>query len=204
LQLIHLYAAFRAENSIYLKKQKMEQKMALLVMDMQSALLGNLPDSATLIRKVAGAITKARDKNIPVIYITVGFRSGLPEINMNNKAFAASKGRFAGIGTDEFMKIDPVLAPATDEITVVKRRVSAFTGSDLEVILRSQSIEHIVLTGIATSGVVLSTVREAADKDYRITVLADCCGDGDDEVQRVLITKVFPRQAEVLMLSEWK
>jgi nicotinamidase-related amidase len=51
--------------------------------------------------------------------------------------------------------------------------------------------------------VVLSTVREAADKDYRLTVLADGCADGDEEVHRVLTTKVFPRQADVLTIEEW-
>jgi nicotinamidase-related amidase len=61
-----------------------------------------------------------------------------------------------------------------------------------------------VLTGISTSGVVLSTLREAADKDYQITVLSDCCGDIDDEVHRVLTTKIFPRQADVLTVQEWK
>jgi nicotinamidase-related amidase len=61
-----------------------------------------------------------------------------------------------------------------------------------------------VLTGISTSGVVLSTLREAADKDYQITVLSDCCADMDDEVHRVLTTKIFPRQADVLTVQEWK
>jgi nicotinamidase-related amidase len=101
------------------------------------------------------------------------------------------------------IKIHPHLAPAANELVVVKRRVSAFTGSDLEVILRAQQIQHIVLTGIDTSGVVLSTLREAADKDYRITVLADCCGDADKEVHRVLTTKVFVSQAEVMTLADW-
>jgi nicotinamidase-related amidase len=64
-------------------------------------------------------------------------------------------------------------------------------------------INHLVLTGIATSGVVLSTLREAADKDYRITVLSDCCADRDEEVHRVLKVKVFPRQAEVILSEEW-
>jgi len=52
--------------------------------------------------------------------------------------------------------------------------------------------------GIATSGVVLSTVRWAADADYDLIVLDDCCADGDAEVHRVLTQKVFPRQATVL------
>jgi nicotinamidase-related amidase len=69
--------------------------------------------------------------------------------------------------------------------------------------LRSQGIEELILTGIATSGVVLSTLRAAADMDYRLTVIADCCADADEEVHRVLTTKVFPRQAEVVSAEEW-
>jgi len=84
-----------------------------------------------------------------------------------------------------------------------QRRVSAFTGSDLEVVLRAAGIDHLVLTGIATSGVVLSTLRQAADLDYRLTVLADGCLDADPEVHRVLTDKVYPRQADVLRISEW-
>jgi nicotinamidase-related amidase len=176
---------------------------ALLILDMQTGILGMLPDAAELIGNVAKAITNARNNKIPVIYVTVGFRQGAPEVSMNNKSFSAGKERFAATNMDEFMKVHPDLAPAADEVTVIKRRVSAFTGSDLEVVLRSFSIQHLVLTGIATSGAVLSTVREAADKDYRITVLADGCADGDEEVHRVLTTKIFLRQADVLTIDEW-
>ena len=49
-----------------------------------------------------------------------------------------------------------------------------------------------------SSGVVLSTVRRAADADYELVVLADCCADGDEEAHRVLTQKVFPRQATVV------
>ena len=101
------------------------------------------------------------------------------------------------------MEIHPAIASQPTDIVVTKRRVSAFSGSDLEVVLRAQDITHLVLCGIATSGVVLSTLREAADKDYQLTVLADCCVDNDEEVQRVLLTKVFPRQAEVVQASTW-
>jgi len=86
---------------------------------------------------------------------------------------------------------------------VTKRRVSAFTGSDLDVLLRARRIDHLVLAGIATSGVVLSTLRQAADLDYRLTVLADGCLDADPEVHRVLLEKLFPRQAEVTSIAEW-
>ena len=179
------------------------QNTALLVMDMQGGILANLPDPAPLADNVAKAIDSARTRNIPVIYVVVGFRPGLPEISDNNKVFSASRERFTAMGMDAFMKIHPNLTPRDGEVTVIKRRFSAFTGSDLEVILRSFGVQHIVLSGVSTSGVVLSTTREAADKDYRITVLADCCADSDPEVHRILTIKIFPRQAEVLTVEEW-
>jgi nicotinamidase-related amidase len=100
-------------------------------------------------------------------------------------------------------QIHESVAPCQGEPVVTKLRVSAFSGSDLEVILRSQGIETLVLTGIATSGVVLSTLREAADKDYRLIVLSDACLDADPEVHRVLMEKVFPRQADIMAVNEW-
>ncbi|MEX8547962.1 MAG: isochorismatase family cysteine hydrolase [Mucilaginibacter sp.] len=176
---------------------------ALLVMDMQDGILSQLPQASEVTGSVAKAVANARSKNIRVIYVVVGFRPGAPETTINNKSFSPGRGNYSNINMNEFMKVDAAIAPLAGEITVVKRRISAFTGSDLEVILRAQNIRQLVLSGISTSGVVLSTVREAADKDYRITVLADCCADRDEEVHRVLTTKVFPRQADVLTLEEW-
>lgn len=179
------------------------QHTALLVMDMQTGILPMLPGAEALLPKVARAIAHAREKKIPVIYVVVGFRQGAPEVNINNKSFGAGKEKYAGMNMAEFMTVHPALAPAPGEVTVTKRRVSSFTGSDLEVILRSFGIQHLVLTGIATSGVVLSTTREAADKDYRITIISDCCADADEEVHRVLTTKVFVRQANVISVEDW-
>lgn len=176
---------------------------ALLVMDMHKGILNTFPEAKPLVGNIAKAIKNARDKKIPVIYVIVAFRHGAPEINPNNKSFAAARAMFADLDMGQYMKIEAPLTPVEGEVTVIKRRISAFTGSDLEVVLRSQGIRHLVLTGIATSGVVLSTIREAADKDYGLTVLADCCADRDEEVHRVLTTKVFPRQADVLTVEEW-
>ncbi len=181
----------------------MKQGTVLLVMDMQSSILGMLGDATAFTNKVAGAIAHARNAGIPVIYVVVGFRQGMPEISSNNKGFMAAKERMAGTDMNEWIKIDAAVAPLPGEAVVIKRRVSAFAGSDLEVLLRGCNASHLVLTGIATSGVVLSTVREAADKDFRLTVLSDACADGDGEVHRVLTEKVFPRQADVFTVDEW-
>jgi nicotinamidase-related amidase len=179
------------------------QDTALLVMDMQAAMVGRFSDAQPLISNVQKAIAAARSRKMPVIYVVVGFRPGMPEISISNKGFSAYKAQMLSVNMDEFMKVHPDLAPQDGELVVTKRRISAFTGSDLEVILRAFGVQHMVLTGIATSGVVLSTTREAADKDYRLTILADCCADMDEEVHHVLTTKVFPRQADVLTVDEW-
>jgi nicotinamidase-related amidase len=173
-------------------------------MDVQQGVVGQYGDEGVLDR-LERALDAARQAGILVIFVRVVFRRGFAEVSPNNKSFSAiaSTGSDAMTETGEGGVIHPRVAPRPDEPIVTKRRVSGFTGSDLEVVLRSQSIDHMVLTGIATSGVVLSTLREAADRDYRLTVISDCCADNDDEVHRVLTEKLFPRQAEVVTVDEW-
>lgn len=181
-----------------------KQNTALLVMDMQEGILGMLPGgNEQLVSNVAAAVAAAREQEIPVIFVVVGFRPGAPEVSTSNKSFGGMRERLTSVNMDDFMKIHQGLQPLPGEVVVTKRRVSAFTGSDLQVVLSAYGTRHLVLTGISTSGVVLSTTREAADKDYRITILSDGCADGDEEVHRVLTTKVFPRQADVLTVAEW-
>lgn len=182
----------------------MEQKTALLVMDMQVGIVAMLPDAISLLGNINKALAHARKNNIPVIYVVVGFRNGLPEIgNSSAKSFAGLKERLSAMDMVQFATVHPDIAPEHGEVTVVKKRVSAFAGSDLEIILRAYGINHMVLAGIATGGVVLSTLREAADKDYQLTILADCCADQDAETHHLLTTKIFPRQADVITVDEW-
>ena len=184
-------------------KNNNNQNKALLVMDVQGATVKMLKDNTSFIPSVTKAIQTARSNKIPVIYVVVGFRKGYPEVSQNNKSFLVLKSGAMNLDTEEATKVHASVAPQPDDIIITKKRVSAFSGSDLEVVLRSFGIKHLVLTGIATSGVVLSTLREAADKDFKITVLSDCCADMDEEVHRVLTTKIFPRQAEVITSEEW-
>jgi nicotinamidase-related amidase len=87
-------------------------------------------------------------------------------------------------------------------MVVVKRRVSSFGTTDLTSVLSSQRAQTLVLCGISTGGVVLSTVRHAADMDYRIVVVRDACADPDAETHRVLMDKVFQRQTTVTTTAE--
>lgn len=176
---------------------------ALLVMDVQKGIVQNLEGKENLFSSLKTAIHAARKNNIPVIYVVVGFRKNYPEVSSANKMFTNISGSGRKLDNENHYEVANEVAPQEGELVVNKKRVSAFTGSDLEVILRAKEIKHLVLSGVATSGVVLSTLREAADKDYKLTVLSDCCADRDEEVHRVLTTKIFPRQADVMTAKEW-
>jgi nicotinamidase-related amidase len=182
-------------------------KTALLVMDVQNGVVERYlegADPAPLLDTLGRAISAARAAGVAVIYVRAAFRAGAPEISPRNKSFAGRAGA-GGLGVeDPGTQVHPAIAPQADDIVVVKKRISAFTGSDLEVVLRSLDVDSLVLTGIATSGVVLSTLRQAADLDYQLTVLEDGCADVDAEVHRVLLSKVFPRQAKVESTDEWR
>jgi nicotinamidase-related amidase len=176
---------------------------ALLVMDFQTLIVEGFADGKDeLLARTARLIGAARKAGAIVIYLVVGFREGYPEIGARSPVFGPLKesGRFAGgsAGTE----IHPAVAPQPRDVVVTKHRVGAFFGTDLEMVLRANGIETLMLAGIATSGVVLSTVRHASDADYRLVVVCDCCSDRDSEVHRVLMEKVFTRQASVVTCDE--
>ena len=182
-----------------------QHNTAILCMDYQNDIVGAYPDDRQheLLSKAAAVLSAARRTHMPVIYVVVRFRNGYPEISPRNKLFQGLKSANRLRDGTPGAEIHRDVAPRADEIVVTKRRVGAFSTTDLETVLKAQGITHLVLMGIATSGVVLSTVRWAADADYEITVLSDCCADADDEVHRVLTQKIFPRQASVVASTEW-
>ena len=180
-------------------------KTALLVLDVQNSIISNLGDQATAyVQRVRQAVEAAHRAKLPVLFIVVRFRKGYPEVNPNNKMFATIRERQPDLSMDETNPAtQPVIMPEAGDLVVAKKRVSAFAGSDLEMILRAQGIQRLVLCGVATSMVVFGTFRQALDMDFSLTVLSDGCLDHDEEVQRVLMEKVFPCQAEVLTIAEW-
>jgi nicotinamidase-related amidase len=175
---------------------------ALLVMDFQNGIVSSLGDDEVL-AAATSAVATARERGIPVVFVRVAFRPGAPEVSSANRVFGGVAARMASQPASA-TEVHPAFGVGAEDIVVTKLRVSAFAGSDLEVLLRGLGVRHLVLAGIATSGVVLSTLRQAADLDFELTVLADACADRDDEVHRVLTEKVFPRQADVVTVAEWQ
>ena len=179
---------------------------AVLAMDCQTGIVATYAKPPEeFIARAASVLRAARGAGMPVIHVQVGFRPGLPEVSSRNKLFGAIKESPAH---QQFFQgpsgaIHPALGPEPGDIVVTKHRVSAFAGTDLSMLLSAREIHRMVLFGIATSGVVLSTLLEASDADFQIMVIADCCADLDAELHAALLTRLFPRRAEVITAADF-
>ena len=179
---------------------------AVLAMDCQAGIVSiYAKPPEEFVGKASGVLRAARSAGMAVIHVQVGFRPGLPEVSERNKLFTRIKSSpqhqklFEGAAG----AVHPALGPEPGDIVVVKHRVSAFAGTDLEMILRAGQIHTVVLFGIATSGVVLSTLLEACDADYKVVVIADCCADLDAELHAALLKGLFPHRAEVFTAGDF-
>ncbi|GAA2458272.1 hypothetical protein GCM10010273_47420 [Streptomyces lavendulocolor] len=151
---------------------------ALLVMDVQQAIVDIADDGS-------GYLPRLR---------RIALRPGFPEVGTRNRALAAVARAGLHVEGAPGTEIHPEVAPRPGDVVVTKRRASAFSGSDLDVVLRARGIDSLVLTGIATSAVVLSTLCHANDLDFGLTLLSDACLDTDPEVHRVLVERLFGRR----------
>ena len=162
------------------------KRSAILSMDLQTGVVSVYVKEAGFIPRVAGVLERARAAGLPIIHVKVGFRPDVPEANPRNLFLSTIK---ASPRHQEFFQgtsgaIHPALAPASGDLVVTKSRVSAFAGTDLDLLLRAQDIETLIVFGIATSGVVLATFLAAFDADYRLIVIQDCCADQDALLKR--------------------
>ena len=174
-------------------------RTALMLMDFQPAILAATGDADTLLKRAHAAQSWARSERVQIVYVRVAFTlEDFALIPSHNKAFAAvAEKRFLADGSPE-AAIHESFEVRDDDIVVRKTRFGAFSTTGLYSSLHSRGIDTLLVCGISTSGVVLSTLRDAADEDYRLYVVADATADPDPEVHRVLVEKVFPHQADVI------
>ena len=173
---------------------------ALLIADFYAEMMGSLPHAVDrkVVDKTRDLQRAARNAGILVCYSATVFRPGYLEISDRNKTFSQRKNSGQEPVSNPVQLIPPSVRPMPGEVVVGKHRVNALFGTDLDMVLRSNNIETLVILGYATSGVVLSTVRYAADLDYRLLVVEDCCSDQDPEVHDFLTQRIFPRQTGVV------
>lgn len=180
---------------------------AVLNLDCQSGIVSiyTKGDQEAFLGRAVSVVNHARASGMTVIHVKFGFRPGLPEVSSQNQLIGPIKAspQHQKLFQEPLGSIHPALAPTGSEIVITKHCVSAFFGSDLAMILRVNDLDTLVLFGIATSGVVLSTLLEASDADFRIVVIKDCCADLDASLHDALIERLFPLRATVLSAADF-
>ena len=180
------------------------QHTALLIADFYADVLLTLPHAVDrqVVEHTQRLQRVARQAQLFVCYCATVFRPGYIEISERNKTFSARKRSGQPPIGDPVQLIHPAVKPIEGEAVVGMHRVNALYGTALDLILRANDLSTLIILGYATSGVVLSTVRFAADLDYRLVVVEDCCADQDPDVHDFLTQRIFPRQAEVVTSDE--
>lgn len=165
-----------------------------------------------LMRLVAGA----HEAGVPVIYIQMtvlpGHRSESPaQIRFNMRLHITSHQvteplLYAVEGTPG-QEIIPELAPQPADFVVHKFRSSGFWGTNLDLLLRSNSIETVIMTGCTTEGCVESTARDALFNDYYVVVPEDCVASDDPrqhEASLLLMRHRFDVVSSDNILAVWQ
>lgn len=182
------------------------RRTALLVVDMQNDFVhpsgaterwmrkrmrqaGNdLPPGPSLtvrmVPRLERLIAVARDISVPVVWVRI-------EHN------ATSRDRFTK--AEGWLYCDEgtwgaewygELGPRPGERVVVKRRHSAFFGTELDAMLRQEGVEGVIVTGTATQGCVEATLRDANAYDYWAVVVGDCCGQLDESAHKLALERM--------------
>ncbi|MET8428762.1 isochorismatase family cysteine hydrolase [Nocardia sp. NPDC004860] len=183
--------------------QDVPRSTALMLLDITPVTVPEFGGDDEFLKSLAAVSEFARKSGCGIVYTRVAFNPGFPEVSASNKVFTYVVRNYDFLEGSDSTRIHPSLTVEPGDKVITKRRVSAFHGTDLELSLRSAGITDLVLAGVSTSGVVLSTLRQAADMDFSITVLSDCCADHDEFVHQTLLSHVFPAHAEVISSAEW-
>lgn len=176
---------------------------ALLIGDIQRGITGAYPFARQVLPPLTELLPRARAAGALVVFVRIAFRVNRADLPPDNALFA---GFFeAGDLFHEGAAGTEIDLPVRDEdVVVLKRRASAFAGTDLELVLRARAVDAIAVAGVATSAMVAATCYDAADRGYRITVLRDGCADADPSVHDFFMDKVFPgRGFEVVPCAGW-
>ena len=172
----------------------MDQRTALLVVDMQEGVVGlpTVHPAADVVGRTASLAAAFRPRKLPVVLINVA--GGAPGRNEMPRSTSAPKPNW----TD----LVPQLQVSDDDHLVTKKRWNAFYGTSLHEYLQSADVTQVVIAGIATSIGVESTARSAYDHGYHVTLAVDAMTDTDARAHDNSVGRVFPKLGETGTAAE--
>ncbi|MBT97719.1 MAG: hypothetical protein CL902_03715 [Dehalococcoidia bacterium] len=152
--------------------------------------------------KTGQLLVAARGTGVRVVHVSVKFQPGYPERPANSGLWQSLQDADALRDGTWGAQIHPRVAAQASEAVVTKRGVPAFTGTDLDQILRANGIDTVMLAGVATNLVVEGTARQACDMGYNTIVVGNCCAAEDKWTHDAALTITLPSLCTVTSLDE--
>ncbi len=166
--------------------------------------VGMARDAADRARVVAAArrlLDGARAAGLPVVSVRIAFRPDHADLPRNAPIFrdvarlgAVREGSWGAAFLDG-------LGPLEGEAVVTHSRIGAFSGTDLDARLGGLGIGRLIVAGVATTSVVLTTVGQAVDLGYEVTVAGDACSAGRADLHEAAL-EILGLVAEVATAEE--
>ncbi|MEV0055135.1 isochorismatase family cysteine hydrolase [Saccharopolyspora shandongensis] len=176
---------------------------ALIIGDLQQGITSNYPFARQALPPLTELLPRARAAGALVVFVRFAVRGNGADLPPGNAMFRTF--HEAGDTFHEGSAGTEIDLPVTDEdVVVLKRRASAFAGTDLDLVLRAGGVDALAIAGVATSAMVAATCYDAADRGYQVTVLRDGCADDDPAMHNFFMDAVFPsRGFEVVSCADW-
>lgn len=178
-------------------------RSALLVLDVQNELVdpagkvgsagfARVVAERGLVARIATVIAEMRARDLPVVYVRVGFRADYADAISRSSRLAHLREKQAIVIGTWGLEFPAAIAPLPGDMVYTKRAVNPFHNTALETWLHRQGIDTVVLCGVYTHMVVDSAARYADDAGFVVKVLEDCCASPDPELHRIECEKILP------------
>ncbi len=176
-------------------------KTAVLVVDMirdftdlEHGRVAN-PVSAALAPTIQAFVEKARARGALIIWFIDQHRAGKPDWELEHVRPHGEEGS-AGV------ELDPRLHPLPEDYLVIKRRYSAFVGTDLDLILRDNRIERVILTGTKTNVCIRATATDAFERNYYVVVPRECVATDKAHLHEANLEDIGKYMGKVISADE--
>lgn len=176
---------------------------ALIIIDLQEGILNPEPipfGREQIVRQSAALGHAFQRAGSPIVLTTTDFASGYADAprGLADSPWALPKeGLPAG-----FAKLVPEIDALSAAVRLVKRQMSAFFGTELDLQLRRRGCETVVICGVATNLGVEATARAAFDLNYNVVLASDACGSVAPGLHEFAVEKILPRLARVRETGE--
>lgn len=164
------------------------KRSCLLIIDMEYGFLDKnsalyVKNGTKIVRNIKKILENFRKKNLPIIFIKREHRKSGVDIDKTRiKIFNKNSGLI--LENDKSSEIIKELKPIKNELLVIKRRWSAFFGTELEILLKRLKIENLIVTGVQTPNCIRATVYDALSLDYNVIVISDATASSSQKIQK--------------------